>query len=607
MTRADLSPWQRRVLADVANLAAAFPRDLRIVGRYQRRAGSAISFTLRLRTADITHHDGGLRLRESEDVIVTVGQTDLLPPLADVGHLRFLGHAHVLQGRRLCLYLDPAREWDPGPGFGGFVDRLTQWLADAAAGTFDAHNALYHAVGGVLHITPGTPTVVIRKGPRPAARLQHAWLRRRRPRRFDLVLDRPPADPDIIHAPFIILDASLPLGAGADLRHLLAVVDDPYCGVPAPGDLFRTRPRSTGLARVVLAALAASAIRRPPGSIQPFVVAVPHPGGGPPHLLAAAVPGAGADHLRALAQANRDRSAMIAIEPTDITGDTTLQWWPVSDERPELTTRRDATRPVAAYAGRTVQIWGCGGLGSWIAEYVVRAGATTVVLCDPGQVTGGLLVRQNYVEADIGESKTEALARRLRSISDTVEVIAHTALATAVGDLGADDLIIDTTVSIAISRLLDAAADSSQRPALAQMATDARTGTLGILTVSMPPLSAGPSTIDQQAGRRVLCDGSLEAFHALWVTTADEELIPTRGCSTPTFHGSTADMAGVAGSLTSILGSHLTAVDPVSGTHLISLPHGEAGPFRTFIDVEPPTPPVEAGAAQRRVSYRSCR
>jgi hypothetical protein len=43
-----------------------------------------------------------------------------------------------------------------------------------------------------------------------------------------------------------------------------------------------------------------------------------------------------------------------------------------------------------------------------------------------------------------------------------------------------------------------------------------------------------------------------------------------------------ADLLAAA-SLTSILGSHLGAGAAVSGTHLISLPHGEAGPLRTFV------------------------
>jgi hypothetical protein len=139
----------------------------------------------------------------------------------------------------------------------------------------------------------------------------------------------------------------------------------------------------------------------------------------------------------------------------------------------------------------------------------------------------------------------------------------------------------------AISRLLDSVAATTERPVLTQMATDPRTGTLGIMTVSMPPLSLGPLAIDRQAGRKVTADGGLEAFHGLWQSPkTGEEIIPTRGCSTPTFHGSAADLAGVAASLTSILGSHLGAGTALSGTHLISLPHSEAGPLRTFVPAE---------------------
>jgi hypothetical protein len=280
---------------------------------------------------------------------------------------------------------------------------------------------------------------------------------------------------------------------------------------------------------------------------------------------------------------------MININPADIDPTTPLEWWPVSDEREAVTTRRDAGRPVAAYTGKTVHIWGCGGLGSWIAEYVVRAGAKKVLLCDPGTITGGLLVRQNFVEADVGNTKVEALARRLRAISDAVEVAVSSAPLPNIEDLADTDLIIDATVSIAISRVLDTiAAAQEERPVFAQVAVDARTGTLGIMTVSMPPLRLGPLTIDRSAGAQISRDGTSEAFHALWKPLAsDDEIIPTRGCSTPTFHGSAADLAAVAASLTSILGAHLGAETAVSGTHLISMPHGEAGPLRKFISAQP--------------------
>jgi hypothetical protein len=357
---------------------------------------------------------------------------------------------------------------------------------------------------------------------------------------------------------------------------------------------------NTGLSRTLLTVLGASAIRNPEGTPQAIVIAVPHPTGGPPHLLVANIPAAGADRIRALVRSSRRKSSMIDINPSRIDMDAFLEWWPVSDERAEVTTRRDSARPVAAFSGKTVHIWGCGGLGSWVAELVVRAGAAKLALCDPGDITGGLLVRQNYVEADVGNSKVEALATRLRAISDNGEVTVHDSMTPAVSDLDNVDVIIDATVSVAISRLLDQIAAAPGHPVLAQMATDARTGTLGILTISMPPEPAGPLTIDRLAGQVVATDGTLEAFQTLWKSPEDnEEIIPTRGCSTPTFHGSAADLSGVAASLTSILGSHLGAQTPVSGTHLISLPHGEAGPLRRFVPntrAEPEEDEVEGQA-----------
>lgn len=60
-----------------------------------------------------------------------------------------------------------------------------------------------------------------------------------------------------------------------------------------------------------------------------------------------------------------------------------------------------------------------------MAEFLVRAGATGIVLRDTGSVTGGLLVRQNYVEEDVGLSKATQLAIRLGAIADDLNVVAE--------------------------------------------------------------------------------------------------------------------------------------------------------------------------------------
>ena len=583
------SEWQARVLTDLAAFADAYPGEVEMVGNPIRR-GSDMHLRLRMRTADINHAAGGIRLRDHEDFQVIVGQSDAVPPRVEVDHLRFLNHAHVLQGTRLCLYLDPSREWDPAGGFGGFVDRLVEWLADAAAGSFDAQTALYHAVGGVLHETPGSPSVVVRDSV-PAHRLvQHGWLIERTSLRYDLTFDRKRAMRSSVaeHVAVVRLNAALPMGAGKALGDLLTVMDDPYAGHSAPGDAFMSVRTPTGVVVPFLTAVGASAIRKPDGTPQRVVIAVPHPTGGPPHLLMASVSAAGADRLRALARASTKWSSIIDIDPNATELGADLEWLPVSDERPEVTTRRDSTRPVSAFANKTVHVWGCGGLGSWAAEYVVRAGAKKVVLCDPGRITGGLLVRQNFTEADVGQPKVAALANRLRAINDDVEVIAREAHTPDASDLTDADVVIDASVSVAIGRVLDNVAATVGRPVLAQMACDVRTGTLGVLSVSMPPETVGCLSIDQSAGDVVKKDGTLEHFHELWGDDADaDEIVPTRGCSAPTFHGSAADLGAVAASLTSILGSHLGSSEPVSGTHLISLPHGEAGPARRFVPAKP--------------------
>lgn len=592
------SEWQARVLTDLTAFALAFQGEVELVGK-PRHSNGEMRLRLRVRTRGLRHVEGGLRLRDHEEFQVIVGSSEVAPPRVEVDHLRFLNHAHVLQGTRLCLYLDPSREWDPADGFGGFVDRLMGWLSDAAAGRFDAQTALYHAVGGVLHETDGAPSVVVRASLGSDQLVRHGWLIERAPKRFDLVLDRDHAQSESIggpaqHVPIFRLDAALPLGAGSTLLSLLSVVEDPHAGHPAPGGAFTTERFMTGLAAPLLTALAASAVRKPVGMPQRIVIAVPHPTGGPPHVLVASVPAAGADSIRVLARDSTKRSSVINIDPAKVDPGVKVDWLPVSDQRPEVTTRRDSRRPVSSFAGKTVHVWGCGGLGSWVAEFVVRAGAAKVVLCDPGRITGGLLVRQNFIESDVGESKVEALAARLRAISDTVEVTPRKAHVPETSDFIDAHVIVDATVSVAIGRMLDAAAASAERPVLAQMACDVRTGTLGILSVSMPPDTSGCLTIDRRAGNAVRANGALEPFHELWAADADaEEIIPTRGCSAPTFHGSAADLSGVAASLTSLLGSHLGSSEPVSGTHLISLPHGEAGPLRTFVAAactEPPRP-----------------
>ncbi|GAA1153218.1 ThiF family adenylyltransferase [Streptomyces hebeiensis] len=490
-------------------------------------------------------------------------------------HTRFAGTPHVLQGNRLCIYLDPAREWDPTAGITPVMNRLWEWLADAAAGRFDPETALYHPVGGILHHTPGAPTVVVRE-PVPHHSHGTGWLTPRSPDRLDLTGQ--PADAHSRRTPILPVDHSLPLGAGSTLAELVTLIDSTTADTPVFA--LRTGDASQAL----LTALAASALRNPEGTAQHFVLAVRHPTApaAPPFLLAGRLQAQPSDTLRLLAR--RRIPSHLGTLPDELR-QAAIEWCYLSDERPEVTTRRDTQRPVHAFHGAHVHIWGCGGIGSWAAELVTRAGASRLTLSDPGRITGGLLVRQNYTENHIGMNKAAVLAQRLRTIRDDVTIDITDPLPDSALLEAADhaDIIIDATVSMATGRFLDLLAQRPHRRAvLAQMATDSLTASLGILTIAAPDNPASLSAIDHTSGQHVLDTPSLEPYHRLWTEPAPgDELRPTRGCSTPTFHGSAADLMATTATLVNLLGTQMR--HPVSGTHLCAQPHTGTLPAHHFI------------------------
>jgi hypothetical protein len=580
--RHTLSDWQKHLLAQLRALAKQRPSEIRVTHQAKLDADGDAVVQIRLRTADIPRGADGLKLRDDEEFILRIRRSLFLPPAVEVDHVRFLGCPHVLQGQRLCIYLDPSREWQPSLGIAGLLTRLWDWLTDAAAGNFDASTAMYHAVGGVLHHVDGTPTIVVREAG-PKKRHQTARLISRSAHRYDLTYS---TGRDGHRTPVFTLATDLPLGAASTFALFLSILDDPYLD-GSEGRAPRVSPQSPAF----LTALLASAVRNPDDSEQYFVLAVPHPAGGPPHLLGGRLPASTANALRGIA---RRYGTAIIVDPTKINAEIPIEWCKMSDERQAVTTRRDDNRPVNGFLGRTVHVWGCGGLGSWIAEFIARAGAAEITVCDPGTITGGLLVRQNYVEEDIGLSKAEALAAHLRAIRDDLTV---TAAAGSLPDHPASflaaDVIFDATVSNGITTCLDAFAAVPERKALiAQVAIDANSGTLGIANLCAPNTKLTPSKIDQHSGRSITANGGLELYHMLWQEPADkDELIPTRGCSVPTFHGSAADLAAVAATLVSLIGNHLKQTEtPISGTHLISLPHAAQGPRHYFLPAETDDP-----------------
>ena len=633
----DPTEWQAQALRDLVDVASRQAADLTIVGEPGVEPDGTRIVRVAMSTAQLpARAPKGVRFRSVEQFSLHLDATADRPPPVVLDHYRFLGVAHVMSGVQICLYLDPSRDWDPDAGIRGVLELLWKWMEDAAADRFRPEEALYHAVGGVAHVSKGTPTVVVRELADSGRHLDEMYLRPRSANRLDMVAGlKKPGD---LHVPVVRLRRDIPVGAGHDvLAHLLVRLEATQGLQPVWPDawiaphtrwLFLGQVTSLRLAEHAVTghpqrrgdcvlppvlnawglrgavaatellspaaeladAIVSSTARNPAGSHQYAILTVPHPSGGARHLLCLRISPKLADVFRTAAANPEQR-----VDPYKVvqaSGGMAMEWCQLSDERAQVTTRRDNGRPVSALYGRTVHIWGVGGLGSWIAEFVVRAGARRVVLHDVGRVTGGLLVRQNYVEDDIGAPKAEALVTRLRSIRDDLEVVMMTDVpeTEVVPEMLAADLVIDATISHVAGRFFDQLAPAPGRRALfAQVATDARSGTLGVAFVSAPitdresdPPQLTLTEIDEIAGAQVRASAALEAYSVFWERPLPEdEFVPTRGCSLPTFHGSAADLAAVAGGLLNLIALHLNEVQ--SGAHLMSLPHSGVSPAHQFL------------------------
>lgn len=564
---------QRDTLAELEALAEQ-DAAIRLVDSRGVTADGDLVLSFTLDTSTISVVDGGLPVGDEEAFVAVVDRDyPWSPPTACVEHRRFAEHAHVISGGQLCVFLDPDREWHHSSGMAGFLSALWDFLVEGAAGKFDAATALFHPVGGAVRTTAGTPLAVVRELNVPSTQqLFRVAIVDRNLMRVDVGDWVAGTLPGVGLVP----RKRLTYGTGRTVAELFGVVAYPdmrgFQLPPCPPPQ-RIRHR-----------FAVAAAHTEPGTPVYFVIAAPNPAvTGTHHLLCGRIPVEGADRLRAAVR----RVSAARITEEDLPNDTMVEWCSVSDERPGFVMRRDARRPVSHLDGASVELWGCGGLGSWLGEFLVRAGVGKLVVRDRGRVAGGLLVRQNYTDADVGWPKALALAERLAALSDGTEVVPSPEPISdlvAAGGLPECDLLIDATVSNTVLEILGLVwQGQGPRPLVARVATDSASATLGHVVVSSRGSSATPTEIDDAAGTVVLADPELERFHCFWKFTRTDELIPAPGCSLPTYHGSAADLAVIAGSMLNVIASHLPA--STSGVHLLAAPLAVgSGPAHRFVE-----------------------
>ena len=520
----------------------------------------------------------GLRLRTRERLTISVpAGFPFHPPEVDVHHRRFAGFPHVQWKHHLCLYQAPNTEWDASDGMFGFLGRLEQWLRQAALNQLDP-------VGAPLHppvaYTSGNRTIVPKvdapaTGGQPwygLARLNSVSDRRTEIHGRSEILEAPPPSPV---GAVVLLPAPMPFEFPAMVSDLLTELEER--GVPR---------------RLLFLTLKVAVAQNPEDSPLYVVIGTPMRGirgNGDlkQHLTVWYVDPVLANGLRlSLHQHSaNDRLRELGVEVERIIMDwaaiAPVDWCRLTEARPEIVSRRDHSSALSWFAGRTVLLWGCGALGSAVAEYLTRGGVAKLVLHDRDTVTPGVLLRQLYEDADITELKVEALARRLRRIRGDLDLETRSSdLLTAIPAenlFEGVDLVIDTTASRALLKKLERLWGQTNgfRPLAASLVVGPK-AERGLLVLSRPPHSGAVADVARLAKMAACSDPRLHHFvDEFWPDRSDAGLLfqPEPGCSDPTFVGSVADVAVLAATMLNHVAQDLRAGGAPATAHFVTQPH----------------------------------
>jgi molybdopterin/thiamine biosynthesis adenylyltransferase len=121
---------------------------------------------------------------------------------------------------------------------------------------------------------------------------------------------------------------------------------------------------------------------------------------------------------------------------------------------------------------RSALVAGCGSVGSYLAEQLVRSGVGGVALLDPDVVEAANLSRSAYAVSDVGRPKVEALAGRLLQLDPALRLALDAVRLDALSPADLDarvraaDLVVAATDDPAAQRALDRFAYARGRPAL---------------------------------------------------------------------------------------------------------------------------------------------
>jgi integrative and conjugative element protein (TIGR02256 family) len=565
VTGAAPSPGQTAAVRQLRSIESVNEGRIR-VARVQDRSGPDdwLLVDLEIDCRGESRDGATLRLEDWEPVTVHVPpRFPYVHPEVTVDHRRFAGLPHVLWVNGICLYL-AANDWDPTRGMRGFVVQLLTWFKAIAHGTITDIEIPWHApltqlrTQDHLVVRPDLPDwLEDRAGIQVLLAVVEATSERvYELRRWIRPEELEPVEPPFFVAPAVALADPVGFTYPRTIFELLVSLERQ--GLPTQMfDVLRLR-------------ISQFMARDWSGS-----------GAVPPDLLILGSPAPSRYRVASRIGHIAVWQLFGSLRPTLSTVTRPVAWVNVYDQRPRIATRRDSRRPTRWLTGKRVLVLGCGALGAPAAEFCVRAGAVRATLVDDKAVSPGVLVRQPYSQRDIGRNKAEALAARLAEITPECEVTAAAGDALDMfsdGDAPAADLIIDATANRSVAAALERSrwtAAEPPPPLLSLMV--GHDCERGVVTVALPGASGSGADILRRLAIDATTDEDLhdvldDFFPAYPRTTLFQ---PEPGCSDPTYVGSAADLAGLAGQL---LNDGLSVLQAAGSA---ALPQRWAGVVRT--------------------------
>jgi integrative and conjugative element protein (TIGR02256 family) len=574
------SPGQSEALNELHQIARVTDGRIKVENaRHPRQEGWPLEVDLAISCAGETGTGSSVRLEDWEPVTILIPpRFPFEHPEVTVPHRRFASLPHVLWANGICLYLAD-NDWDPARRMYGFVGQLLTWFEAVARGTITGQEIPWHAP--LTQRRTGDHLVVGTDLPEPLENDPGLWfalalIQQVAPQLYDLRrwLGTQEANE------FRDWHEQQDLPEDPDERSRVFVV--PVIGLTRPADFAYPNSRAE-----LLAALAGRGVSQQDYDGLRRYIRTFNPGlwdaaGQPPELLLLGSPapdryaiGSRIAHLAAW--------AFGADDDAD-----TVHWMTVYDQRPRITTRRDTGRPARWLAGKRILVLGCGALGAPAAEFCVRAGAAETVVVDDGHVKPGILVRQPFTYADIGRNKAEALAARLAFVDPERPVLPlpfdATGLITGDIPLTEVDLVIDATANRSVAAALERARWTAGRPRPALLSLMVgHDCERGAATLALPGASgAGVDLLRRLAITASADPGLYDVLDDFFPDHPRGALFqPEPGCSDPTYVGSAADVAAVAGQLLNDALAVLSAAEKADG---MTFPQRWATVVRAFTD-----------------------